>query len=95
MKIINEEKRIKILDREILNKRKNLRDLDKDSYFHSSTFSLSNKRDLENELRIKETERQQLLDSRNNFYSKLFFNMIIPIIVSFLTTVFINYFLYR
>jgi len=48
---------------------------------------------LEEELKIKKEYQNQLIDTRNYFIFKLFWNIIVPIFVSVITTVLINIYL--
>jgi len=97
MKIIkNEDNLIKKLDEDIISIKKELNEIETRSHPLVTWMGDQDKiKELQHNLDLKNTKRQQILDHRDGFHNKLFWNLIVPILISVITTILINYFIFK
>lgn len=94
IKFLNVENKIKKLDQEILNFEKEILVLKQQKTYSPDLVPIFIDRDVENFeniLKVKNKQRDQLLEERqNSFTNKIFWSVIIPIIVTVVTTLLLN-----
>lgn len=96
MKINTEDNLIKKLDEDIILIKKELNEVETNRNPYITWMGDEDKiKKLQHNLDLKNTRRQQILDHREGFYNKLFWNLIVPILVSVITTLLINYYIFK
>ena len=58
----------------------------KDSYIVCSQFLLNEKIQIESNIKILEMQRKHLLDRRDGWLARLIWSLVVPILVTFITT---------
>lgn len=95
LNFIDQDKKLKGVNNEINEINNEIYSFKKEQN-NSRSWSLDKDKDissLEEQLRIKKEHQNQLIDTRNYFIFKLFWNIIVPILISVITTVLINIYL--
>lgn len=90
LNFIDQDKELKIVNNEINNLNNEIYFLKKqknDNPFGAPLYFSDDVSNLEEKLKIKKELQNQLIDARNYFIFKLFWNIIVPIFVSIVTTV--------
>ena len=82
--------RLKEIENRILENQKTLGELNEGTPVFSSLFSDTEIKRIENCNKALEKERQHILDGRNSWKSKIFWDVSVPIIVAVITTYLIN-----
>lgn len=96
LNFIDQDKKLKDVNNEINDINKEIYSLKKEKNNTPDLIPIfidKNISNLEEKLKIKKEHQNQLIDTRNYFIFKLFWNIIVPIFVSAITTVLINIYL--
>jgi len=96
LNFIDQDKKLKDINKEINDINKEIYSLKKEKHDEPLLIPVFIDRDisiLEEKLKVKKEQQSQLIDARSYFIFKLFWNIVVPILVSIITTFLINIYL--
>ena len=83
--------RLKEIESKLLENQKKIGEIEYENrYIKISPFVDGDIKEIENHNKVLEKERQHILDGRNSWKSKIFWDVSVPIIVAVITTYLIN-----